>query len=163
MGVEEFPGLADIRADVDIADIDKHPSSPAGIFAFDHIRPLMDVDFGDLGHGNLGATGRGDEDTLEGGEIFPVVLEIADIDRITLQALHSLGNLHAAQGGEDDVLNFPDHEAITGGGLAVDNKVHVIAAQGPFRYTLAVSGMVLRRASVSSASLVRTVRSCLRI
>ncbi len=67
------------------------------------------------------------------GKFSRKVLEIAQVDGIALQAFHRLGEVHAPQGGGDDILDVPHREAIAGGLTPVDVEIEIIAPGNPLR------------------------------
>ena len=59
---------------------------------------LVDLEVGHLFHGDLGAGGGGDEHPAQGRQVLPVILEVTQVHRVALQALHRLGEVHRPPG-----------------------------------------------------------------
>ena len=114
MSADERLGLLDIAAHVDVPDVHEDQGGPAGVFAEDHGGALVDLEVGHLFHGDLGPGGGGDQHPAQGRQVLPVILEVAQVHRVALQALHRVGEVHAPQGGEDDVLDVPHGQAVAG-------------------------------------------------
>ena len=90
------------------------------------------LNFRHLGDRDMGA-GRGrDQHPAQGLQVVAEVALVADVDRIALQSLDRLGDVHAADRRLDDVLHIADRQPVAGGGLAVDGVVEVVAADHPF-------------------------------
>src|SRR5208337_1088472 len=128
-----FFGLGDVTAHVNVPDVHIDPGGTPGVFTADHIGALVDLDVRHLVHGHLYAALGGDEDAAQGREVFPVILEIAQVDGVALQPLHRLGDILPSQGGGDDVLDVPHGEAVAGRFPAVNGEIEIITAGDPFR------------------------------
>jgi hypothetical protein len=79
-----------VRAEIASADVDIDPAVEPGVLALDDGWAVDDLQ---LLHGVAHA------------------LRVAQVDRVTLQAFHGLGDIHAAYGGPHDVLHIGDVEA----------------------------------------------------
>ena len=144
MGREGFLGLGNVGAHVNIVDVHEDPGSPPGAFALDHVGALVHVNVGHLFHGDLGPGGSGDEHPAQGRQILPVILEVAQIHRVALQTLHGLGDIFAAQGAGNDLLDITHGQPVAGRLPALDDKVEIIAAGDPFGKGAGGAGHVLQ-------------------
>ena len=127
---DERLSLLDIAAHVDIADVHEDQGGLAGILANDHGGALADLEVGHLLHGDLGPGGGRDQHPAQGGQILPVVLKVAQVHRVALQALHGVAEVHAAERREDNVLDVPHGEAVAGRLLPLDVEIQVVAPGG---------------------------------
>ena len=91
----------------------------AGVLALDHRRSLDDADVGQLADGHLGAGGRGHENAAQFFRRVAQFAAVAQIDRVALQSLHGLGDVHAADGGHDNVLDIAHGKPVAGRSIAI--------------------------------------------
>jgi hypothetical protein len=81
----------------------------------------------------MGAGGCGHQDPAQFFRRVPQFAAVAQVDRVALQPLHGLGDVHAAHGGHDDVLDITHGESIAGGLFPPDLVVQKITAGHPLR------------------------------
>ena len=76
--------------------------------------PFLDRQVGQLGQGDVGPDGRGHQYPLEAFQVVPEFPVVPEVDRIALQPLHGVGDVHAADGGHDHLLDVGHGEAVPG-------------------------------------------------
>ena len=85
-------------------------------------------DGGELPERNLLAGRRRDQHGFQRGEVVAQFAAVADVHRVSLQALDGGGDVHAADRGLDHVLHVADGQAVARDRVAVDGEVQIVAA-----------------------------------
>ena len=97
-------------------------------FAFDAHWGADDFDLSELPEWNLRAGGGGDDDLLEGLEVFAEIAVVSQVNGITFESLDRGRERHASEGDFQHVLHVADAEAVAGNLIAVDQELDVVAA-----------------------------------
>ena len=138
-------GFLDVAAQVAPGYVHEDVAHQFRIFALDGRGPHGHAHARQLGERNLGAGGGGDQDALEHLRFVAQLAGIAHVDGKALAPFDGAGDVLAADGGFDHVLDVAHREPIAGHGAAVDFEVVEVPAHHPLGVDVARAGDVLER------------------
>ena len=128
-----FPGVLYVGAQIHTPNIDLDPCVQPGVLALDGRRPLVQVKCGHLPQRDMFPPGSRNKHSTQRFQIVSKRPPVPEIDRITLQALHRLCDVHPSNGGHDHVLDILYGKPVTSRLFTLDIDVQVIPAKGLVR------------------------------
>ena len=83
-----------------------------------------------LAERNVLAARGGNQHTSELVWVVTQLRLVAQVDGVAFEALDGVGDVHAADGGHDHVLNIPHGQTVARGLPTVDDEVQVVSTEG---------------------------------
>ena len=109
---DHFLCFIHVADQVPAGHIDEHIAYQSAALVPNGGRTCRDPDVGQLGHGDLGPHGSGDQDALERLDIVPQLAGITNLDGIPFPSFNRHGDLLASDGGLDDIFHIHDLQAV---------------------------------------------------
>ena len=136
-----------IGTQIHAVDVDESPAVQARVFTLDTGRAVFDVDMRHISQGDTLPRRGHDRQQRQLLRRVAVFLRIAHIDRVALQPLDGLGDVHPAHSTGHDLLDIGNIEAVTRRITSLNIHLNVAPAATRSEYTDAVPGTSLRMVS----------------
>src|SRR5437868_10315245 len=115
------------------------------LFVLDHWSARPDSEIRQLGNRNLGTIGSGDHDATQFRKVVAQAAGVAHVDRVSFSALDCCGDLCAAHGRFDDLVDLRNAEVVASRCLAPNLIVDVVPACDPLEEGASCSLNSLKR------------------